>query len=110
MPTLPEPPYYTVIFTSQRTEGDNGYGEMSKLMLSLAEQQPGFLGIESVRNADGKGITISYWKTLEDMKHWKANTQHQVAQKLGKERWYKQYDVHIAKVESNYSLAENESE
>ena len=45
----PLPPYYAVIFTSLRTEGDNGYGEMAEAMIHLAAQQPGFLGIESAR-------------------------------------------------------------
>jgi hypothetical protein len=30
----PEPPYYTVIFTSLRTEGDNGYAEVAETMAS----------------------------------------------------------------------------
>jgi len=45
----PKPPYYAVIFTSHRTEGDNGYGQMAERMVELASEQPGFLGIESVR-------------------------------------------------------------
>ena len=55
----PTPPYYAVIFTSTRTEGDNGYSQMAEEVLKLAEQQPGFLGAESVRNADRVGITVS---------------------------------------------------
>jgi len=49
----PEPPYYAVIFTSHRTEGDNGYGEIADLMVKLASQQPGFLGVESARESIG---------------------------------------------------------
>lgn len=47
-----------MIFTSTRTEGDNGYGEMANRMVELAEQQPGFIGVESAR--DDVGITVSY--------------------------------------------------
>lgn len=54
----PEPPYYAVIFTSLRAEGDQGYGAMAGRMLALAAMQPGFLGVESAR--DGVGITVSY--------------------------------------------------
>jgi len=57
----PEPPYYAVIFTSLRTEGDRGYGHMADRMVELASQQPGFLGVETTRGADGFGITVSYW-------------------------------------------------
>jgi heme-degrading monooxygenase HmoA len=98
--STPKPPYYAVIFTSLRSEGDNGYGEMADRMNELAAQQPGFLGIESVR--DGLGITVSYWDSLEAIKHWKANLEHQEAQKSGRERWYSTFRIRIAKVEREY--------
>ena len=59
----PKPPYYAVIFSSHRTDGDNGYGEMAERMAELAAQQPGYLGMESAR--EGLGITVSYWESLE---------------------------------------------
>ena len=59
----PEPPYYAVIFSSQRQGEDNGYGATADRMVELAAQQPGFLGVESVRGADGFGITVSYWES-----------------------------------------------
>ncbi len=100
--TTPVPPYYAVIFTSQRTEGDHGYGEMVEKMLSLAAQQPGFLGTESAR--DGVGITVSYWSDREAISAWKNNIDHKLAQKLGREKWYSDYKVRIAKVERDYGL------
>lgn len=98
----PKPPYYAVIFTSLRTDGDDGYGEMAERMVELAAQQPGFLGIESAR--DGLGITVSYWDSLEAIKQWKANLEHKEAQKKGREQWYSSYRVRVAKVEREYGL------
>ncbi len=98
--STPKPPYYAVIFTSLRTEGDNGYGEMADRMNELAAKQPGFLGVESVR--ENLGITVSYWDSLESIKHWKANLEHQEAQNSGRERWYSSFSVRIAKVEREY--------
>lgn len=70
----PGPPYYAVIFTSQRTGSDDvSYGEMAARMVELAAQQPGFLGVESVRDADGVGITVSYWESLDAIRNWKRN-------------------------------------
>ncbi|MGG0655348.1 antibiotic biosynthesis monooxygenase family protein [Rummeliibacillus pycnus] len=97
----PKPPYYAVIFTSQRTEADNGYAEMAKRMEELALKQEGFLGIESARD-DELGITVSYWDSLEAIKNWKNNISHQIAQKRGKEEWYQNYHVRISKVERDY--------
>ena len=98
----PPTPYYAVIFTSLRTEGDNGYGSMAEEMDELAKQQLGYLGIESARNE--LGITISYWRSLEDIKNWKANTQHLIAQRTGREQWYEHYKVRICKVERDYEF------
>jgi heme-degrading monooxygenase HmoA len=98
----PEPPYYAVIFTSVRTDGDNGYDDMSDKMLKLASEQDGFLGVESARNEIG--ITISYWQSLQSIKTWKTNMQHQLAQKYGREKWYEQYKVRICRTESDYEF------
>ncbi len=95
-----EPPYYAVIFSSLRTLEDNGYGEMAERMVELASQQPGFLGVESARDADGFGITVSYWASLETIANWKANAEHMAAQALGKSSWYEHYKIRVAKVEA----------
>ena len=101
--TTPAPPYYAVIFTSQRTPTENdAYGDMADAMVALASQQTGFLGVESARDTDGLGITVSYWATEADIKAWKANIDHLAAQRAGAERWYEHYAVRIAKVERAY--------
>jgi heme-degrading monooxygenase HmoA len=98
----PKPPYYAVIFTSHRTDGDNGYGEMAARMAELAAQQPGYLGMESAR--EGLGITVSYWESLEAIRNWKQNAEHQEAQRLGHQQWYSSFQVRIAKVEREYGI------
>ncbi len=98
----PKPPYYAVIFTSLRTDGDNGYGEMAEKMVALASQQSGFLGVESAR--EDVGITVSYWNDIDSIKKWKANLEHQEAQRLGHEKWYSSFKTRIAKVEHDYGL------
>jgi heme-degrading monooxygenase HmoA len=98
----PTPPYYAVIFTSLRTEIEAGYGKMAELMLELASEQAGFLGVESVRGSDGLGITISYWESEEAIAAWKAHTKHKLAQETGQRTWYADYRVRVAKVEREY--------
>jgi len=100
----PEPPYYAVIFTSTRTEVDEGYAAMSDLMASLGSQQPGFLGLESARGEDGLGITISYWESEEAIANWKRHDQHRVAQSTGIKTWYSAYVTRVAKVERAYGF------
>jgi heme-degrading monooxygenase HmoA len=99
----PQPPYYAVIFTSEKTEIDiEGYAKMASQMETLAVKQDGFLGLESARN--NVGITVSYWKDLDSIKKWKQNTDHLFAQEKGKKDWYKVYTTRIAKVEHQYSF------
>jgi len=98
----PQPPYYAVIFTSDRTEGDHGYAEMADEMVQLASAQPGFLGVESAR--DGIGITVSYWESVEAIQQWKQNERHLIAQKQGISEWYRTYKTRICKVERDYGF------
>ena len=95
-------PYYAVIFTSTRTDLDDNYAEMAIKMENLAKQQPGFLGVESARNEIG--ITVSYWESLEAIANWKQNLDHLDAQFLGRQKWYENYKVRIAKVEKEYGF------
>lgn len=98
----PKTPYYAVIFTSHRTDGDNGYSEMATRMVALASKQPGFLGAESAR--ENVGITVSYWKDLQSIKKWKQNTEHLEAQEKGQSIWYSAFKTRICKVESDYDF------
>lgn len=101
----PEPPYFAVIFTSHRTDGDNGYSVMAERMAELAAQQDGYLGAESARDADGFGVTVSYWATEDSIKRWKANVEHLAAQSQGKSNWYQRFKVRVSKVERAYPSA-----
>ncbi|MFT5071540.1 MAG: heme-degrading monooxygenase HmoA [Planctomycetota bacterium] len=93
-------PYYAVIFTSILTKDHEGYEEMALKMEDLAKKQPGFLGLESAREA--VGVTVSYWESEQAILAWKANLDHQQAQKLGRDKWYASYKIEIARVERVY--------
>jgi heme-degrading monooxygenase HmoA len=99
----PQPPYYAVVFTSQRSEGDQGYAAMADEMVALAASQPGYLGVESARGTDGLGITVSYWRDEASILNWKAEARHAVAQRTGQQRWYDHYELRVAKVERAYA-------
>ena len=99
-----KPPYCAVIFTSQRTPGENGYGAMADRMVELAAQQPGFLGVESVRDADGVGITVSYWENEAAILAWKRNGEHQEAQRRGRSEWYASFQLRVCRVEREYGM------
>ena len=98
----PQPPYYAVIFTTLLNDNLEGYAETAKRMEELAQEQPGYLGIESAR-AD-VGITVSYWETLDAISAWKNNVEHTEAREKGRTQWYKKYELRICKVERAYGF------
>ena len=98
----PSPPYYAVVFSSIRTEGDKGYSKMSDRMIDLAKKQDGFLGAENARHE--LGITISYWKDLNAIKKWREHAEHAIARQKGRNVWYRRFKVRIAKVERDYEF------
>lgn len=98
----PKPPYYAVIFTSELNDDSAGYETVSDRMVELVQQQAGFLGFESAREAIG--ITVSYWEDEASILKWSSNLEHQEAQRLGKEKFYKSYSIRICKVERAYSF------
>lgn len=99
---LPIPPYFAVIFASLSADDSEGYAAMADAMVQSAQSQPGFIGVDSARGSDGLGITVSYWQDEASLLAWKADAKHLLAQKLGKERWYKHYTLRVAKVERQY--------
>jgi len=104
----PDPPYYAVIFTSRLNEdGHADYEETADRMVELAHQQPGFLGVESARS--GLGITVSYWMDLASISAWKQQAEHLEAQRSGRTRWYRAFEVRIARVERAYGMMPEET-
>ncbi len=94
-------PHFAVIFSNQRTEADEElYEKTAGDMVELAMRQPGYLGIDSARNPDGFGITVSYWTDRDAIKAWKSNVEHMAAQRMGLERFYASFTLRIAEVES----------
>ena len=107
----PPAPYYAVIFSSTLSEKAEGYGAMAARMVELAREQEGFIGVESAaRTSEGFGITVSYWRDLESIKKWKAQSEHAAAQKMGRDAFYRSYRLRIARVEREYGFEREASE
>ena len=104
--TLPAPPYYAVIFSSKRRDGgaDDGYDATSARMLELVRKQPGFLGAESTRGADGFGITVAYFESEDAIAAWRNHAEHADARARGRNEWYEHFELRIARVERAYGM------
>lgn len=101
----PEPPYVAVVFTSRRTGDDEqAYRAMAGEMARLAAGQPGYLGHESARDADGFGITVSYWTDEAAVRAWKRHPDHLEARAQGRASWYEAFEVRVATVTRAYGF------
>lgn len=98
-----EPPFFAVIFTSRKRGEAPGYEEAAARMAQLASTRAGYLGAESARGADGVGITVSYWSSLEAIGAWRDDLDHAFARERGRREWYEAYCVRIARVERAYA-------
>ncbi|MFJ8360722.1 antibiotic biosynthesis monooxygenase family protein [Streptomyces sp. NPDC093984] len=99
-----EPPYYAVVFTSVRTEDDDGYGETAERMEERVREVPGFLGMDQARTPGGLSITVGYFRDLAAVEEWRSDLEHRAAQKRGRAQWYEAYTVHVAKVERSHAF------
>ena len=91
------PPYYAVIFISRLSADTRGYAQTAERMLQIARDMPGFLGFESAR--EQVGISVSFWRDRASIDHWRQHGEHLQAQAEGRQRWYRDYQLHIARVE-----------
>lgn len=101
--TLPNPPYYAVVFSSQRTPHDAaGYDAAAQRMLDIARTQPGYLGFESTRDASGFGISVAYFESEEAIARWRDHPEHAAARREGHRSWYAHIELRIALVQRAY--------
>ena len=92
---------YAVIFKAKITTLDESYTEMAKKMRELAMNKYGCTDFVSATE-EGYEIAISYWETQEQIKQWKQDAEHLVAQELGRSRWYTSYKVEVVKIIREY--------
>lgn len=97
---------YIVIFKATIKQLDSTYTEMAHKLRDKALTQYNCLKFETSSENDFE-IALSYWQSLDDIKNWQQDMEHQVAQGLGKEKWYKNYSVEICKIERAYSGIHN---
>lgn len=98
------PPSYAVIFESQRAPENSDYGAVAERMEALAAAMPGYQGHQSARGADGFGITVSYWDSLENIAGFRAHLEHVEAQRSGRARFYARYDLRVARVQKHVAF------
>lgn len=92
---------FVVIFRAKARTLDAEYSAMAAQMRQLALTQFGCLDFTAATEGDQE-IALSYWPDEASIRAWKQHTDHLMAQKLGRERWYASYAVEIAEVRRSY--------
>jgi heme-degrading monooxygenase HmoA len=97
-------PHVVCIFRSVRTDhSDHEYEEWAKRMDELVATMPGYTGHTSFRDdASNKGVTISYFRSMEDVVAWKKEPEHREAQALGRSTFYTEYEIEVAEIVRHY--------
>ncbi len=92
---------YAVIFKAKTNELNDAYFETASRMRELAINNYGCSEFISVTEGDQE-ISISYWNSVNDISNWKQNSEHLVAQELGKKAWYESYHVQVVEILREY--------
>ncbi|MCJ8168716.1 antibiotic biosynthesis monooxygenase family protein [Atopomonas sediminilitoris] len=93
---------FVVIFRATLKNLDAQYSSMAARMRELALNEFGCLAFDALCEGDQE-MALSYWPDEASIHAWKAHPEHQAAQRLGRERWYSDYRVQVAKVERDYT-------
>jgi len=93
---------YAVIFKAKINKLDYDYTVMAKQMRDLAINKYGCYDFISTTEGNLE-IAISYWNDLAQIKKWKQNSDHLIAQDMGKSTWYNSYTVQVVEIIREYS-------
>jgi len=93
-----------VIFISRLRDPAPGHAETAERMVMLARDMPGFPGIRNVWDVDGSGITMSWWRSEEDIARWREHPEHLEARRRGREEWPESWHIEVCRVQRAWTF------
>lgn len=88
-----------ILFRSRLApEADDEYATILADMNRLAQGAPGFVDVKSFKAEDGERLTVVRWHNEETLTAWRENVQHLAAQRMGREKWYANYELEVATI------------
>ena len=92
---------YAVIFRATTADLDADYEPTAERLRDLALERYGCR--EFIAFAEGnQELAISYWDSEEQIRHWKQDAEHLVAQQRGRDKWYSAYRVEVVDIKRTY--------
>jgi len=88
---------FAVIFKANVAELDDEYLQLAQRLKTLAFERYGCREFVSVTEGDQE-IAISYWDTEQQIRDWKNDPEHRLAQARGREKWYRSWSIDVCEV------------
>jgi heme-degrading monooxygenase HmoA len=97
-----------VVFRSRTAPGyDAELARLGTRMYELAATMPGFLSYREYQSADGESVALVEFDSHENLATWRNHPEHVQAQKLGRERYFTEYEITVCNSVRRYSLADS---
>jgi heme-degrading monooxygenase HmoA len=71
------------------------YGQRVAKLFEIVAAMPGFRSIRSYTADDGERFSLIEFDSHESLAAWRVQTEHRIAQELGKEKYYSEYHLQI---------------
>lgn len=75
-------------------------------MYELASSMPGFISYKDFAAADGEGVSIVEFESLEALEAWRRHPEHVEAQRLGRDRFFAEYQIQVCTPVRSYRFPE----
>jgi heme-degrading monooxygenase HmoA len=85
----------TVFRSRLRPENAAEFRQLADRMMTLARAMPGFRSYKVYTSDDGERCSIVEFDTHEQLLAWRNLPEHREAQRIGRERYYEEYTLHV---------------
>ena len=94
----------TIFRSRLRPEHLAEYEAMAKRMDDLAKTMPGFVSIKTFAAPDGERFSLVEFDSEESHHAWRQHPAHREAQRLGRERFYSDFQIQVCRVERAHGM------
>jgi heme-degrading monooxygenase HmoA len=95
----------TVFRSRLKPEVRDEYGIAVARMNELAQTMPGYVSHKTYYAEDGERCTIVEFEHEEGLRTWRTNSEHRVAQKMARERYYTEYHIQVCTLDRESKFA-----
>ena len=98
-----KPPFYVAIINDGENikTFDDGISPTDE-MVSIAPHQPGFLGLETTWDKQGRWVTVSYWADIDSEKAWEHKGDNRIRKQFGGQALKETCSIRVSQI--NYKI------